>query len=93
MSMTAVALVWNHAALLEERNDDDDLQSLPALVRFRQTIENGLSSIANAIEKNHSTQAEALVADESGSECVRLTTARYNEIHALSLSLVIRATD
>jgi multidrug resistance protein MdtO len=85
ISMTAVALVWNHAALLYE-SDEDNSRGLPALVSFRQAVENGLSSIADAVEKNQSTNAELLVADESGSEYVRLTIARYNEIHKLSHS-------
>jgi multidrug resistance protein MdtO len=85
MSMMAVALAWNHVALLHDP-DEDNSRSLPELVSFRQAIENGLSSIADAIEKNHSTNAEPLVANESGSEYLRLTIARYNEIHSLSLS-------
>jgi len=84
-SMTAVALVWNHAALLYEP-DEDDSHSRLALASFRQSIENGLSAIADAVEKNHSTTLEPLVAYESGSEYVRLTIARFNELHSLSLS-------
>ncbi len=85
MSTTAVALVWNHATFLDEP-DEDDAQSRPALVSLRQAIEQGLSSIAEAVEKKHPAEAERLVADESGSEYVRLTIARFNELRSLSLS-------
>ena len=57
----------------------------PALVSFRQAVENGLSSIADAVEKNQSPNVEPLV-DEGGSEYVRLTIARFNELYSSSLS-------
>lgn len=83
MSMTAVALVWNHAAILNEP-DESDSKSHLALVSLRQTVKRGLSSIAEAIEKKRSTEMERLVADESSSEYVRLTILRFNELQLLS---------
>lgn len=85
MSMTTVALAWNHAVYLGEP-DEGDSRSRPAPVSLRRAVEQGLSSIADAIEEKHSTDAERLVADESESEYVRLTIARYNELQSLSLS-------
>jgi multidrug resistance protein MdtO len=83
MSMTAVALVWNHAARFDEL-EQDYLREDPALVSLRQTVEEGLSSMADAVEKKRSTTAELLVGAESGSEYVRLTIARFNELQSLS---------
>jgi len=85
MSMTTVALAWNHAVYLGEP-DEGDSRSRPAPVSLRRAVEQGLSSIADTIEEKHSTDAERLVADESESEYVRLTIARYNELQSLSLS-------
>ena len=85
MSMTAVALAWNHAVYLGE-TDQGDSRSRPAPVSLRRAVEEGLSSIADAVEEKHSADAERLVADESESEYVRLTIARYNELQSLSLS-------
>jgi multidrug resistance protein MdtO len=82
MSMTAVALVWNHAAYFDELDENDSRGR--ALVSLRQDVEEGLSSIADAVEKEHSTTAELLVADESGSEYARLTIARFNELQSMS---------
>ena len=82
MSMTAVALVWNHAAYFDELDENDSRGR--ALVSLRQDVEQGLSSMADAVEKKHSTTAELLVADESGSEYVRLTIARFNELQSMS---------
>jgi hypothetical protein len=83
ISMTAVALVWNHVALLNEQ-DEDDSSSHRALASLRQTVKEGLSSIADAIENKRSTEMERLVADESSSEYVRLTVLRFNELRLLS---------
>jgi multidrug resistance protein MdtO len=83
MSMTAVALVWNHVAILNEP-DDGDSRSHPELASVRQAVREGLFSIADAIEREHSTEMERLVADESSSEYVRLTIARFNELQLLS---------
>jgi multidrug resistance protein MdtO len=85
MSMTTVALAWNHAVYLGEP-DEGDSRSRPAPVSLRRAVEQGLSSIADAVEEKHSADAERLVADESESEYVRLTIARYNELQSLSLS-------
>jgi multidrug resistance protein MdtO len=86
MSMTAVALVWNHVAILNEP-DESDSKSKPALASVRQAVREGLLCIADAIEKEHSTETERLVADESSSEYVRLTILRFNELQLLSAAL------
>lgn len=83
MSMTAVAIVWNHAAIPSESNDSDP-KSDAALVSLRQAVQEGLSSIADAIEKKRPTETVRLVADESSSEYVRLTISRFNELQLLS---------
>lgn len=83
MSMTAVALVWNHVAILDEP-DENDSKSHPGLASVRQAVREGLFSIADAIEKEHSTETERLMADESSSEYVRLTILRFNELQLLS---------
>jgi multidrug resistance protein MdtO len=82
MSMTAVALVWNHAAILNELNGNDS-RSHP-LEGLRQVVKEGLLSIADAIEKKRSVETERLVADEASSESVRLTISRFNELQVLS---------
>jgi hypothetical protein len=86
MSMTAVALVWNHAAGLCEL-EEDRLRGHPALVRLRQTLVEGLSSTADAIEKKHPASAEPVVGGESDSEYVRLTIARFNELQSMSAAV------
>jgi multidrug resistance protein MdtO len=83
MSMTAVALVWNHAAIPNE-SDESDSKSDPALASLRQTVQEGLFSIAEAIEREHSIEAKHLVANESNSEYARLTISRFNELVLLS---------
>jgi multidrug resistance protein MdtO len=83
MSMTAVALAWNHVASRDEP-DENDSKSIPAPVSLRQAVEKGLASIADAIERKRSMQAEPLVADESSSEYVKLTISRFNELLLLS---------
>ena len=87
MSITAVALAWNHVVFLGEM-DEDDSRSRPAPVSLRQAVEQGLSSMADAVEKKHSIETERLMADESGSEYVKLTIARFNELQSLSLFLL-----
>jgi multidrug resistance protein MdtO len=86
MSMTAVALVWNHVAILNEP-DENDSKSHPGLASVRQAVREGLFSIADAIEQEHSTETERLVADESSSEYVRLTILRFNELQLLSAAI------
>jgi multidrug resistance protein MdtO len=86
MSMTAVALVWNHAAGLGEL-DENDSREAPALVSLRQAAERGLSSMADAVEKKHSTSSDLESRSEyieSLSEYMRLTIARFNELRSLS---------
>ena len=87
VSMTAVALVWNHVAILNEP-DESDSKSNPGLASVRQAVREGLSSIADAIEKEHSMETERLVADESSSEYERLTILRFNELQLLSAALI-----
>jgi hypothetical protein len=83
MSMTVVALVWNHTAMLNEP-DESDPKNDPALVSVRQRVQEGLSSIADAVENKRSTNSELLVAGEPRSEYIRLTIARFNELQSLS---------
>jgi multidrug resistance protein MdtO len=82
MSMAAVALVWNHVAILNEP-DENDSKSHPGLASVRQAVREGLLSIADAIEREHSTKTEYLTAVESSSEYVRLTILRFNELQLL----------
>ena len=86
MSMTAVALVWNHVAIVDEP-DENDSKSNPGITRIRQAVKEGLVSIADALGKEHSTEMERLVADESSSEYLRLTLLRFNELQSLSAAL------
>lgn len=86
MSMTAVALVWNHVAILDE-SDESDAKSNPRLASVRQAVREGLFSIADAIEKEHSMETERLVADGSSSEYAKLTILRFNELQLLSAAL------
>ncbi len=83
MSMTAVALVWNHVAILNDLSQSDS-RSHPALASLRRVVQEGLSSIADAIEKKRPAETERLAADESSSEYVRLTISRFNELQLLS---------
>jgi multidrug resistance protein MdtO len=83
MSMTVVALVWNHVAILNEL-DESDSNSQPELASVRQAVREGLLSIAEAIEKKQSIEKERLVADGSSSEYLRLTILRFNELQSLS---------
>jgi len=95
-SMTAVALVWNHATLLHEENEGNS-PGRPPLVSLRQTVAQGLSSMADALEQRRPINAKAkhrvatldfeLTADESDSEYARNTIARYNEVQGLALAL------
>jgi hypothetical protein len=75
--------VWNHAAIPNE-SDESDSKSDPALVSLRQTVQEGLFSIAEAIEREHSIETKHLVANESNSEYARLTISRFNELVLLS---------
>ena len=86
MSMTAVALVWNHAAGLYEL-ERDRASGHSAMGGFRQTLAERLSSIADAVENRHPASAEPLVAGESDSEYVRLTIARFNELQSMSAAV------
>ncbi len=81
MSMTAVALVWNHVAILDELHEDNS-KSHPGLAHLRRTVREGLDSIANAIEKEYSMETQPLVAGESSSEYERLTILRFNELQS-----------
>jgi len=86
MSMTAVALVWNHVAIVEEP-DENDSKSNPGIMSVRQAVKERLVSIADALGKEHSTEMEPLVAGESNSEYLRLTLLRFNELQSLSAAL------
>lgn len=94
ISMTAVALIWNHAALLH-REDKDGALSRPAFVRLRHIAARHLSSMADALAQTSPLVAKDLAAsldlepipDERDSEYSRNTIARCREIQALILSL------
>jgi multidrug resistance protein MdtO len=86
MSMSAVALVWNHAAGLYELEGDRGPGRL-VLAGFRQTLAERLSSIGDAVEKRHPASVEPLVGGDSDSEYMRLTIARFNELQSLSAAV------
>lgn len=94
MSMTIVALIWNQAALLHSEGERESLR-LSALISLRQAIAQRLSAMADALEQHGClTERDAAgpldVASSAGefdSEYSRNTIARYNELHALTLSL------
>lgn len=94
ISMTAVALVWNHAELLHRRDEGPSL-SPPALVRFRQALAERLSAIADALNQKESLDQKNLAktldlestAAKSESEYARNTIARFRELQVLALSL------
>jgi hypothetical protein len=94
ISMTAVALVWNHAELLHRR-DEGPYPSPPELVRFRQALAERLSSIADALDQEGSLDQNSLLdtvdlestAAKSESEYARNTIARFRELRVLALSL------
>jgi multidrug resistance protein MdtO len=94
ISMTAVALVWNHAELLHRR-DEGPYPSPPELVRFRQALAERLSSIADALDQEGSLDQNSLLdtvdlestAAKSESEYARNTIARLRELRVLALSL------
>ncbi|PWT97350.1 MAG: fusaric acid resistance protein [Terriglobia bacterium] len=86
ISMTAVALVWNQAAILNEP-DESELKSHPAILGLRESIKEGLSSLADALEENRSAETVRLAADGFSSEYVRLTISRFNELQSLSAAL------
>ena len=83
MSITAVALIWNHTALLNEP-DESNSKSDPALISLRQRVQEGLTSIAEAIEKERSMETKHQVANEYSSEYARLTISRFNELQLLA---------
>jgi len=83
MSLTTVALVWNHAATLDQREGGDSMSDAP-LVALRQTVKEGLSSIADEVQKKRRGETEPLAANEASSEYVRLTISRFNELRILS---------
>jgi multidrug resistance protein MdtO len=94
MSMTTVALIWNQAALLHQEAQSEFLTQ-PALTRLRQAIGEGISAMADALDQHGYLTARdaagpldvASSAGEFDSEYSRNTIARYNELHALALSL------
>jgi multidrug resistance protein MdtO len=94
ISMTAVALVWNHAELLHRR-DEGPYPSPPELVRLRQALAERLSSIADALDQEGSLDQNSLLdtvdlestAAKSESEYARNTIARFRELQVLALSL------
>jgi multidrug resistance protein MdtO len=94
MSMTTVALIWNQASLLHEEPQSDFLTK-PALTGLRHAIADRLSALADALEQHGYLRIRdatgpfdvAPSASELDSEYSRNTIARYNELHALALSL------
>lgn len=93
ISMTAVALVWNHNALIHRYEDDTSFSS-SAFVRLRQVVAQRLTSIADAIAKKGSIDEKGVVSsdpeltfDKTDSEYLRNTIAKFNELQRLALSL------
>ena len=92
ISMTAVALVLNHASLIY-RKEDDTFSGSPALIRLRQAVAQRLTSIAGAIAEKRSLDRKDAVsndpeftADKSDSEYSRNAIAKLNELERLILS-------
>lgn len=92
ISMTVVALVWNQAILLHEGQGSS--LSRPALIRLRQTVAQGLSSMADALLQKGPLDTRHLVGTldleptaDSDTEYARNTIARYNEVQVMALSL------
>ena len=100
MSMTTVALIWNHVALLHKVAQSEFLTE-PTLTGLRQAIVERLSAMADALEQYGFLRGRDSVgplnfasnAGEFDSEYSRNTIARYNELHALALSLDHRMSD
>jgi multidrug resistance protein MdtO len=96
MSMTAIAMVWNHTILLHSKDESKSMRHL-ALVGLRQAVAERLSSIADTLAEKRSFDtkdvADTLVLEpmvvQSESEYARHTITTYNEIQALALSLEI----
>jgi multidrug resistance protein MdtO len=90
MSMTAVAMVWNHMILLH-RKDEGKTMGHATLVGLRQLIAQRLSFIADVLAKKGSIDtkdiAETSVLEptivQSDSEYAQHTITRYKEIQAL----------
>lgn len=87
ISMKAVALVWNHVAVLPEVGVDSSSKSRSGIASLRQQVTEGLSSIAEALEKRRSAKTTPLVAHEPSSEYERLTILRFNELQQACTSL------
>ena len=93
ISITAVALAWNHVTLAHEREEGEFL-SPPALVRLREAVAQGLSSMADALEQKQSIESRNLAgfdlgptAARSDSEYAWNTISRYSELQTLAVSL------
>ena len=94
ISMTAVALVWNHTTLLHPADKSDSLNH-PVLVALRHTIAQRLSSIADALSQQDVPDVPELpgtldsepLPREHHFEYTRNLIARYNELNALVYSL------
>ena len=97
ISMTAVALVWNHAVLLHQEDEGDSFVH-PSLVALRGAIVERLSSISNGLSPQGVLDEPEMVATqhletpphEHQSEYTRNLIARYDELNLLADSL--RAT-
>lgn len=93
ISMTAVALVWNHASVLQQQGEGNVL-SHPALIALRQEVAERLSSIADGLERQSALDALELaytgdvetLSQKHQLEYSRNVIARYNEIRAVALS-------
>jgi multidrug resistance protein MdtO len=85
MSMTAVALVWNHVPFIDNPENDES-EGRPARVRLRQSVEQGLLAIADVVQQQRSADTAGAVAAEDCSEYAGLTVARFNELRALAVS-------
>jgi multidrug resistance protein MdtO len=91
ISMTAIALVWSHATLID-REEPGGSVSRPALVKLRQSVAQGLLLMAEALKEiPYALNAVAIpdLEDAAGAtpEYARNTVARFRELQSLALTL------
>jgi multidrug resistance protein MdtO len=91
ISMTAVALVWSHATLIDSDEPGGSV-SRPAFVKLRQSVAQRLLLMAEALrEIPYALNAVAIpdLEDAAGAtpEYARNTVARFHELRSLALTL------
>lgn len=94
MSMTAVALVWNHAGLFYRANDDGTLNA-PELIGLRRVVAERLASMADSLARSkpfnegslHSGIGLGVLPRHRETEYARNVIARFDEIRTLASSL------